>query len=76
MLRTAEKPMTAREMMAAVLDGREPRATREQEIDLQSAILSLMRNRSGKLVEVVYPASGTGPVGWRPAVQIEENLLK
>jgi hypothetical protein len=64
-LRTAEKPMTARQMMDAVLEGREPKATRKQEIDLQAAILSLMRNRSGKSVEPVPNGTGQGPVGWR-----------
>ena len=64
-LRDAQKPMTARELMAAVLDGRDPKATRKQEIDLQAAILSLLRNRSGKSVEAVPPPSGSGPVGWR-----------
>lgn len=62
-LRAAEKPMTARQMMDAVLEGREPKAVRKQEIDLQAAILSLMRNRSGKSVEPV--PSGMGPMGWK-----------
>jgi hypothetical protein len=29
----AEKPLTAREMMLALLDGKEPQATRKQELD-------------------------------------------
>lgn len=67
-LRAAEKPMTAREMMLAVLDGKEPQATRKQEIDMQAAILSLMRSRTGKSVEPVTGMRGpglSGAVGWR-----------
>jgi hypothetical protein len=47
-LRRAQKPMTAREMMLALLDGKQPEATRKQELDLQQAILAAMRKRSGK----------------------------
>jgi hypothetical protein len=36
--------------MMAVLDGREPKATRKQEIDLQAVIPSLMRNLLQRLV--------------------------
>jgi hypothetical protein len=49
-LRQAEKPLTAREMMLALLDGKEPRATRKQELDLQAAILATMRKRDGGAV--------------------------
>lgn len=59
-LRRAERPMTAREITLAVLDGKTPAATRKQEINLQAAILSGLRNRKGKTV------TGEGdPVQWR-----------
>jgi hypothetical protein len=61
-LRQAEKPLTAREMMLALLEGKEPQASRKQELDLQAAILATMRKRSGKSVEGV---PGQGPVRWR-----------
>jgi hypothetical protein len=64
-LRRAEKPMTARELALAVLDGKQPTPTRKQEIDIQAAILAALRNHAGKGVEPVPNGSGTGPVGWR-----------
>jgi hypothetical protein len=47
-LRRAEKPLTAREMMLAILDGKEPTATRKQELDVQAAILAALRKHQGK----------------------------
>jgi hypothetical protein len=61
-LRRAEKPMTARELAMAVLDGKQPTPTRKQEIDIQAAILAALRNHSGKGVE---PVPGVGPVKWQ-----------
>lgn len=60
-LRRAQKPMTAREIMLAVLDGKTPEATRKQEIHLQAAILAALRDHAGKGVEQV----GDGrPAAW------------
>jgi hypothetical protein len=61
-LRRAGKPMTARELAMAVLDGKQPTPTRKQEIDIQAAILAGMRNHNGKGVERV--GEGYPPV-WR-----------
>jgi hypothetical protein len=52
-LRVAGKPLTAREMAMAVLDGKTPTPTRKQEIDIQAAILAALRNHAGKGVETV-----------------------
>jgi hypothetical protein len=61
-LRRAEKPMTARELMLAILDGKEPQPSRKQELDVQAAILAALRNHSGKGVE---PCGDIRPVQWR-----------
>src|SRR5579872_4525216 len=61
-LRRAGKPMTAREMMLAILDGKETNATRKQELDVQAAILAALRKHDGRGVESV----GEGrPVRWQ-----------
>jgi hypothetical protein len=52
-LRVAGKPLTAREMTMAVLDGKTPTPTRKQEIDIQAAILASMRTHNGNGVESV-----------------------
>jgi hypothetical protein len=58
----AEKPLTAREMMLAILDGKEPQPSRKQELDVQAAILAALRNHQGKGVE----AAGDGrPARWQ-----------
>jgi hypothetical protein len=61
-LRTAGKPLTAREMMLAILDGKEPTAYRKQELDVQAANLAALRNHDGKGVE---PCGDLRPVRWR-----------
>lgn len=62
-LRLSGKPLTAREMTMAVLDGKTPTPpTRKQEIDVQAAILAALRNHSGKGVE---PVGEGRPVRWR-----------
>jgi hypothetical protein len=61
-LRRAEKPLTAREMTMAVLDGKTPTPTRKQEIDVQAAILAALRDHSGKGVE---PCGDVRPVRWK-----------
>jgi hypothetical protein len=60
-LRRAEKPLTAREMMLAILDGKEPTATRKQELDVQAAILAALRNHEGNGVERI---GETNPAKW------------
>ena len=50
-LRRVGKPMTARELTMAVLDGKQPTPTRKQEIDVQAAILAAMRDHVGKGIE-------------------------
>ena len=64
-LRRAEKPMTAREMTMAVLDGKHPTPTRKQEIDVQAAILAALRDHSGNGVE---PCGDGRPVRWKISV--------
>jgi hypothetical protein len=39
-----------REMLLAMLDGKEPTATQKQELDVQAAILAALRKRSGTTV--------------------------
>ncbi|MBA2525309.1 MAG: hypothetical protein H0V18_05920 [Pyrinomonadaceae bacterium] len=65
-LRRAGKPLTAREMMLAVLDGKTPEATRKQELHLQAAILAGLRDHEGKGVEQVGDAK---PARWRIKVE-------
>jgi hypothetical protein len=60
-LRRAEKPMTARELAMAVLDGKQPTPTRKQEVDVQAAILAALRNHAGNGVQTV---NGTAPARW------------
>jgi hypothetical protein len=67
-LRVAGKPLTARELAVAVLDGKRPIPTRKQEIDIQAAIQAALRNHSGKGVEVV-PGQVTGPAKWQIAAE-------
>ncbi len=67
-LRRAEKPIMARELAMAVLDGKQPEATRKQEIDIQAAILAALRNHDGKGVEIA-PGDRTGPARWRLSLQ-------
>ena len=64
-LRRAGKPMTARELAMAVLDGKQPAPTRKQEIDIQAAILAALRNHNGKGVEFIPSETGQGPVRWK-----------
>jgi hypothetical protein len=52
-LRRAERPLTAREMMLAILDGKEPQASRKQELDVQAAILAALRDHQGKGVQQI-----------------------
>lgn len=49
-MRRAGKPMTCREITDAVLDGKTPKPTRKQEIDVQAAILGALRKRDGGMV--------------------------
>ena len=49
-LRRAQAPMTAREIMLAVLDGKTPVPSRKQEKDVQAAILAGLRKRNGNSV--------------------------
>jgi hypothetical protein len=61
-LRRAEKPLTAREMMLAILDGKAPQPSRKQELDVQAAILAALRKHQGKGVET----AGDGrPARWQ-----------
>jgi hypothetical protein len=54
--------LTARGMMVAILDGKDPQPSRKQELDVQAAILAALRKHQGKGVETV----GTDrPVRWR-----------
>ena len=46
-LRWSGVPMTALEIMLAVLDGKTPAPSREQEKDVQAAILAGLRKRDG-----------------------------
>ena len=52
-LRRAGKPMTAREMTDALLDGKSPVPTHKQDEAVQAAILSALRNHAGKGVQQV-----------------------
>lgn len=63
-LRTAGKPLTAREMAAALLDGKTPAPTRQQEKDIQAAILAAMRDHAGK---GVVQAGDDRPARWKLA---------
>lgn len=65
-LRRGEKPMTARELSDALLDGKSPVPTRKQEEAVQAAILSALRNHAGKGVQQIK--EGTVPARWRLAV--------
>jgi hypothetical protein len=49
-LRRAAVPMTAREIAEALIAGKAPQATRKQAIDLQAAILAVLRKRNGGAV--------------------------
>jgi hypothetical protein len=59
-LRRAERPMTADDICKALLAGKSPAATREQENNLQAAILAALRKRDGGAVV----GEGT-PARWR-----------
>jgi hypothetical protein len=61
-LRRAGAPMTAREIMLRVLDGKTPEATRKQEVHLQAAILAALRDHAGRGVEQVGEVR---PARWR-----------
>jgi len=59
-LRRVTVPMTAREIVEALIAGKAPQATRKQTIDLQAAILVALRKRNGGAVV------GEGaPARWR-----------
>jgi len=61
-MRRAGRPMTAREITDAVLDGKSPEPTRKQAIDVQAAILAALRKRNGAIV-----AGEGSPPTWRLA---------
>jgi hypothetical protein len=46
-LRRATGPMTARQISDALLAGRKPEPTRKQAIDVQAAVLAVLRKRNG-----------------------------
>jgi hypothetical protein len=61
-MRRAGRPMTCREITDAVLEGKNPKPTRKQEIDVQAAIHVALRKRDGTTVV------GEGaPTRWRLA---------
>ena len=47
-LRRAGTPMTARQIVDALLAGKTPEATRKQVMDVQAAILAALRKRNGQ----------------------------
>ena len=49
-MRRAKEPMTAREIMLAVLDGKTPVPSRKQEKAIQAALLVGLRKRNGGAV--------------------------
>jgi hypothetical protein len=61
-MRRAGRPMTCREITDAVLEGKTPKPTRKQEIDVQAAIHVALRKRIGGMVV----GEGT-PIRWRLA---------
>ncbi len=61
-LRRAERPLTARQITDAVLEGKRPTPTRKQEAAVQAAILAAMRDHIGKGIE---RAGEDSPARWR-----------
>jgi hypothetical protein len=61
-MRRAGRPMTCRKITDAVLEGKNPKPTRKQEIDVQAAIHVALRKRDGTTVV----GEGT-PTKWRLA---------
>jgi len=64
LLKTAGRPLTAREMVTALLNGKTSTPTWKQEVDVQAAILASMRRHAGDGVEAI----GEGrPMRWKIA---------
>jgi hypothetical protein len=59
-MRRAGRPMTAREITDAVLEGKAPEPTRKQAMDVQAARLAALRKRDGKNV-----AGEGSPARWK-----------